>query len=639
MLRCKICFLLILSVLFWAVQTIQAKEPMDINNLAVWHFNEGAGLQVIDSTDGGFDGLLSGGRFGNGLHFDALNDYVHIQNSTSFDVTQITIEAWVKLDRMPGDSEFAVVSRWSGAGLGGGNWILSIDSLGQLRFNLQYDAVQSMGTLAARQWYHVAATFDGTQIKLYINGTLDTTVTATGDLGTASNDVEIGRNVHYFINGAVNPWLFHGTIDEVRISDTARSPSQFCLNGECVDDAGTVALWHCNEACGDTAYDQTANNNYGLISSASRVGPPAWTTVKSPRPTINSYAIKFSGSSCLANFLAIHLLDPNPAPNQLTIEAWVKPDSFAVGLDDRSAIYVRRSANADHRLDILSDGTLSGEIAGNLSPTVPVYGSTPLPLGVWSHIALTYDGTTENLYLNGNLDGSAYYPSTILWNEGFNFIGGDYGLPPYGPEGFYRFFNGVIDEVRVSDIPRDIYPVSCSLLTHNTYEILNASTTDTVRWTSKAYIGVDSVVLFFSSDNGATWTRLNKSTLAASIYVWTIPCIKSDSCRLLAVAYDAAAGTAPDTSDVSFSIFATKPGDANGSGTYTLGDVIAIVNYIFNKDGCTPKPLCWLSDLLCRGDWNGSGTVSLADVIQAVNFIFNKPGGPWNAVPVGVCCL
>jgi hypothetical protein len=82
-----------------------------------------------------------------------------------------------------------------------------------------------------------------------------------------------------------------------------------------------------------------------------------------------------------------------------------------------------------------------------------------------------------------------------------------------------------------------------------------------------------------------------------------------------------------------------KPGDANASGTYTLGDAIAIVNYIFSKPGCLPLPTCWISGLLCRGDWNGSGTVTLGDVIRAVNFIFNKPGGPWNPVPIGVCCL
>jgi hypothetical protein len=83
-----------------------------------------------------------------------------------------------------------------------------------------------------------------------------------------------------------------------------------------------------------------------------------------------------------------------------------------------------------------------------------------------------------------------------------------------------------------------------------------------------------------------------------------------------------------------------KPGDANASGNYTLGDVIATVNYIFNKPGCTPTPLCWLTSLLCRGDWNGSGTVSLGDVIQAVNYIFNKPPiGTWFAQPSGACCI
>ena len=49
------------------------------------------------------------------------------------------------------------------------------------------------------------------------------------------------------------------------------------------------------------------------------------------------------------------------------------------------------------------------------------------------------------------------------------------------------------------------------------------------------------------------------------------------------------------------------PGDANASGTYTLGDAIAIVNYIFSKPGFPACPsnsgICWLSELLCHGDW------------------------------------
>jgi hypothetical protein len=84
---------------------------------------------------------------------------------------------------------------------------------------------------------------------------------------------------------------------------------------------------------------------------------------------------------------------------------------------------------------------------------------------------------------------------------------------------------------------------------------------------------------------------------------------------------------------------AAKPGDANASNSYSLGDVIATVNYIFNKPGCTPTPLCWLNSLLCRGDWTGEGAVTLGDVIKAVNYIFNKPPlGTWFPLTSGACC-
>ncbi|OGV95735.1 hypothetical protein A2W24_01125 [Microgenomates group bacterium RBG_16_45_19] len=81
-----------------------------------------------------------------------------------------------------------------------------------------------------------------------------------------------------------------------------------------------------------------------------------------------------------------------------------------------------------------------------------------------------------------------------------------------------------------------------------------------------------------------------------------------------------------------------KPGDADASGNYTLGDLIAIVNYMFNKPGCISTPICWLSGLLCRGDWNGSGTITLGDVIRGLSYIFNKDGGPWTPVSSGSCC-
>ena len=70
-----------------------------------------------------------------------------------------------------------------------------------------------------------------------------------------------------------------------------------------------------------------------------------------------------------------------------------------------------------------------------------VTGTTPNPVNVWTHVALTYDGATLRLYVNGvqvasqAQAGSIQTPSTPLR------IGGNV---PYG-----EYFQGLIDEVRV----------------------------------------------------------------------------------------------------------------------------------------------------------------------------------------------
>ncbi len=61
-----------------------------------------------------------------------------------------------------------------------------------------------------------------------------------------------------------------------------------------------------------------------------------------------------------------------------------------------------------------------------------------------------------------------------------------------------------------------------------------------------------------------------------------------------------------------------KRGDANGSGTINLADIIYVVNFVF-KGGPAPNPTC-------LGDANNNNTVNLQDIVFLVNFIFK--GGP-----------
>jgi hypothetical protein len=74
--------------------------------------------------------------------------------------------------------------------------------------------------LPMNTWTHLAATFDGTQLKLYVNGTLEQTTVYAGTVLTSNHPLGIGGN-GYWLNEN-----FPGRIDEVRIYNRALSQSE-----------------------------------------------------------------------------------------------------------------------------------------------------------------------------------------------------------------------------------------------------------------------------------------------------------------------------------------------------------------------------------------------------------------------------
>ena len=148
---------------------------------------------------------------------------------------------------------------------------------------------------------------------------------------------------------------------------------------------------------------------------------------------------------------------------------------------------------------------------------------------------------------------------------------------------------------------------------------------------------LDFATIRYESNGDTAWVKRYNGPGNSNDYVYALAV--DGSGNVYVAGGSEGSGSSRDYATIKYSSCSAKPGDANASGTYSLGDAISTVNYIFNKPGCSPTPLCWLSNLPCRGDWDGSASVTLSDVIRAVNFIFSKPGGPWNAVPVGVCCL
>jgi hypothetical protein len=68
-------------------------------------------------------------------------------------------------------------------------------------------------------------------------------------------------------------------------------------------------------------------------------------------------------------------------------------------------------------------------------------GNAALPLNTWTHVAVTYDGTTLRVFINGTQAGSAAVAGSIAASTGALRIGGN---SVWG-----EYFNGLIDEVRI----------------------------------------------------------------------------------------------------------------------------------------------------------------------------------------------
>jgi glucose/arabinose dehydrogenase len=194
---------------------------------AAYSFDEGTGTSVGDATGNGLTGTIAGaawtasGRFGTALAFDGVDDRVSIGASSLLNLTTGTVEAWVRLD---------VLGRWHGVVAKGSansdpshNYAIEVDQNNFVNCLIgngsSSNLVRSTSQVPAQQFVHVACTWDGSQLRLYINGALNRSVGQTVTPAANSAPLSIGQ-----YGGNVDH--YDGLIDEVRIYGVALSQAQ-----------------------------------------------------------------------------------------------------------------------------------------------------------------------------------------------------------------------------------------------------------------------------------------------------------------------------------------------------------------------------------------------------------------------------
>jgi Concanavalin A-like lectin/glucanases superfamily len=212
--------------------------------VAAYSFNERSGKKVSDASGTSNDGVISGakwatlGRFGSALLFDGVNDWVTINHSSSLNLTTgMTLEAWVQPAVAPVGWQTVVGKYQSGAPL----YFLhaSSDSGNRPSTGVYIGGERNLigGTqLLANIWVHLAATYDGTTQRLYVNGIQVASRPQSGQIQTSSTPVRIGGN---------HVWgeYFKGLIDEVRIYNRALTRTEILADMVApIGAAGSTAL-------------------------------------------------------------------------------------------------------------------------------------------------------------------------------------------------------------------------------------------------------------------------------------------------------------------------------------------------------------------------------------------------------------
>lgn len=183
---------------------------------------------------------------------------------------ELTVEAWV--NRSTSGSLHTIMSNYHQISLAY-PFLFRIDN-NKIRLFLNSSTyVESTTDIPVGTWTHIAGTYDGTNLKIFVNGVEENSVAFSDPLVTSDNEMKIGGGL------VSDTEYFSGDIGEVRLWKVARTEVEISdsynqqLTG---NENGLVGYYMFNEGSGITAYNAASNEMYDgtLINDPARVSGP-----------------------------------------------------------------------------------------------------------------------------------------------------------------------------------------------------------------------------------------------------------------------------------------------------------------------------------------------------------------------------
>ncbi|MFC5815146.1 LamG-like jellyroll fold domain-containing protein [Nonomuraea harbinensis] len=204
--------------------TTGTKPPSGL--VAAYGMDEGAGTSVSDSSGHNNTGTATAtswqnGKYGKALSFNGTSSWVTVEHATSLRLTTgMTLSAWVNP---------TTVANWRSVvgkelQTGGASYLLYASDGTAPTIWAQTDPdsetiANGRSALPVNAWSHLAATYDGTRLRLFVNGQQANETEVSGDLFDDGSPLRIGGN-------AIWGEYFSGLIDEVRIYQRAQTAAE-----------------------------------------------------------------------------------------------------------------------------------------------------------------------------------------------------------------------------------------------------------------------------------------------------------------------------------------------------------------------------------------------------------------------------
>ena len=370
---------------------------------AFWQFNDGAGSSAADSTGNGYTGVLNNGptwttgTYGGALAFNGSNQFVSVSD-TNVPTTSYAVSFWFKTSSSNGGLFEVNNSPTGPTGYDRDLW-LSGGNLSAYVWNTEIIATSGL-SLANGNWHQVVHTFGGTVggQKLYVDGVLRASGTkANSDFNTETN-INIGNS------NMASQKYFNGTIDEVRLYNTALSSTAVtALYNDSAPTVATAAAALPNPANGP----RTNLSVLGASSNGESTLAYTWAATAVPSgasaPSFSAY-----GSNAAKNAIAYFT-----APGTYTLAATIADSN---GFSTVSSVNV--TVNSAQLVWTGSGGNSNWSTAGNWTGSWAPVGGDQLSFSASAANDFPSGTVFSSLYLVGN--NIALTGNSIILTSGTN---------------------------------------------------------------------------------------------------------------------------------------------------------------------------------------------------------------------------